>query len=230
MKGRGTVLPIALAILVTIVFSVVISLIFMSSVDSVVEETKPDDLLVDDAPTATAPTDQTPTPTVSLEYSSNGNGTCTVIGIGSCADPSIVIPEYTKTGERVTAIAPEAFYACPTVTAVHIPASVTFIGALAFADCKNLSYISVNRDNNAYRDLDGVLYSADLSTLISYPPKRAGESVTIYAGTSVIREMAFFECAYLKQIVFTGSPAQWEKISVGSKNYTLLAVSKSFGG
>ena len=230
MKGRVNVLPIAIAILVTVVFSVVISLIFMSSVDSVVEKTTTDDLLLVDPSTETERQNPSPTPTVSLEYASNGNGTCTVVGIGSCADPTVVIPEYTRTGERVIAIAPEAFYACPTVTAVHIPASVTFIGALAFADCKNLSYISVSDQNNAYCDLDGVLYSADLSTLITYPPKRAGESVTIYAGISVIREMAFYECAYLKHVSFTGSPAQWEKISVGSKNYTLLAVAKSFGG
>ena len=103
------------------------------------------------------------------------------------------------------------------------------IGALAFADCPSLSYISVSEKNEAYRSLDGVLYTADLSVLILYPPRRVGESFTIHTATTVIREMAFFDCVYLKRIDYLGTPSQWERISIGSKNYTLLAIAKQFG-
>ena len=44
----------------------------------------------------------TETPDDGLLYRSNGDGSCTLIGIGSCQDAFVVIPAYTATGERVT--------------------------------------------------------------------------------------------------------------------------------
>jgi hypothetical protein len=41
-------------------------------------------------------------------------------------------------------------------------------------------------------------------------------------------EMAFYNCTYLTQIYYTGTPAQWESISIGSKNYSLIASAKTF--
>ena len=163
-----------------------------------------------------------------LAYASNGNGTCTLTGIGLCTDVCIVIPEYAPTGDRVTAIANGAFYGCYFVTAIQIPSSVTYIGTLAFAACENLMYISVNTSNPAYCDIDGILYTSDGTTLLLYPPMRAGSSVTISSVTQSIDEMAFYNCAYLTHVYYTGSAEQWESIRIGAKNYSLTAASKSF--
>ena len=163
-----------------------------------------------------------------LSYTSNRNGTCRVSGIGTCIDACVVIPEYSPFGELVVAVESGAFFGCSTVTAIQIPASVKSIGSLAFAACKNLMYISVNAQNPHYRDIDGILYSADASTLILYPPMRAGTDLTVYTVTTAIEEMAFYNCAYLRSISYTGSPDQWESIRIGSKNYSLIAASKTF--
>ncbi len=168
-------------------------------------------------------------PLSGLRFSSNGDGTCLLVGVGSCTEEHIVIPESAPSGERVTAIAARAFYACSTVTAVQIPATVTEIGSLAFAACKNLSYISVSPRNPAYRDIDGVLYTSDERILLQYPPLRAGSSFTLRAGTVEIAEMAFYQCAYLKNVAFTGSAEEWEAIAIGAKNYSLTAAAKTFG-
>ena len=163
-----------------------------------------------------------------LRFSTNGDGTCVLSGVGDCGDVCVVIPEYAPSGERVTSIAAMAFYGCTTVTAVQIPASVQSSGNLAFSACTNLAYVSVSEGNPCYRDVDGVLYTSDLGTLLLYPPMRAGLHMTITAATVEIRDMAFFGCVYLKRIAYTGTAEEWEQIRIGSKNYSLTAASVTF--
>ena len=57
----------------------------------------------------------------------------------------------------------------------------------------------------------------------------AGASVTISLVTTEIAEMAFYNCAYLSHVYYTGTPEQWERISIGGKNYSLIAAAKTFG-
>ena len=170
----------------------------------------------------------TPTDSSGLRFSSNGDGTCVLSGVGDCTDVCVVIPEYAPNGERVTSIAAMAFYGCTTVTAVQIPVSVQTIGNLAFSACTNLAYISVSEGNLSYRDVDGVLYTADLRALLLYPPMRAGVHMTITSATVEIRDMAFFGCTYLKRIAYVGTAEEWELIRIGSKNYSLTAASVTF--
>lgn len=165
-----------------------------------------------------------------LIYVNNGDGTCRVSSIGTCLDACVVIPEYAPNGSRVTAIEPRAFYGCATVSAIQIPPSVRSIGALAFGECKNLVYISVSANNSAYCDIDGVLYTADRKTLLLYPSMRAGSYANISANVTEIAEMAFYDCTYLRTIVYGGTPEQWEQIRIAPKNYSLTAAAKSFGG
>ncbi len=172
---------------------------------------------------------QAPLPTGNgLAFASNGNGTCTLVGIGECTDVCIVIPERSPAGDRVTSIAPRAFYSCTFATAIQIPSTVSSIGELAFADCDNLVFISVNVKNPYYCDVDGVLYTADLYTLIAYPAMHAGSSISISATTHKISEMAFYNCAYLSHVYYAGSADQWERMEIESKNHSLTAASKTF--
>lgn len=176
----------------------------------------------------TAPTPVLPDISNGLSFVSLGNGTCRVDGIGTCSDACVVIPAYSPYGECVTEIADGAFFSCATISAVQIPETVTDIGDLAFAACKNLVYISVSEQNAVYRDIDGVLYSVDESVLICYPPMHAGEDVTIRTCTTVVSDMAFYGCKYLKTVHYTGSAEQWDSVFVGAKNYSLSAAAMTF--
>ena len=72
-----------------------------------------------------------------LQYYDNGDGTCTLVGIGICSDLNVMIPRFYK-GALVTGIGEGAFRDCSSVTDVTIPDSVTGIGASAFSGCCNL--------------------------------------------------------------------------------------------
>ena len=172
--------------------------------------------------------EETTTPKGILSFASAGDGTCTLVGIGSCTDACVVIPEYSPAGDKVTAIAARALYGQKQINAIQIPATVEHIGVLAFANCPNLVYISVSDENEDYCDIDGILYTSDGRELLLYPPMRAGASVTISLVTTEIAEMAFYNCAYLSHVYYTGTPEAWERISIGAKNYSLIAAAKTF--
>ncbi len=78
-----------------------------------------------------------------LEYAINSDGTCTVTGIGTCADTKIVIPRYAN-GHKVTSIGNSAFANCMSLNAVTIPGSITNIGDSAFKRCFALTDVKIS--------------------------------------------------------------------------------------
>lgn len=76
-----------------------------------------------------------------LSYRKNGNGmTCTITGIGTCADKVLIIPEVID-GYTVTAIEKEAFYRNTSLTSVTLPDSVQTVGKNAFYQCTKLQRV-----------------------------------------------------------------------------------------
>lgn len=160
-----------------------------------------------------------------LQFESNGNGTCTLTGIGNVSDICIVIPERSSDGDVVTTIAQNAFYGNTKITTIQIPSTVTSIGERAFGGCTSLVYISVNNKNNSFCDMDGVLYSKSGDTLIHYPAKKGNETLSISKTVVKICDMAFYNCDSLRKISFSGSMSQWSKIIIGEMNYGLYSAS-----
>ena len=78
-----------------------------------------------------------------LKYTSNGDGTCYLSGIGSCKDSDLNIPSKSPAGDRVTGIGNWAFDQCRQLTSVIIPDSMTTIGERAFNGCSNLTYVVI---------------------------------------------------------------------------------------
>ncbi len=75
-----------------------------------------------------------------LEFTSNGNGTCSVTGIGSCTDQFIIIPPVSPSGDTVVKIGYTAFQNLDAVY-VEIPNTVTHIDAYVFENSKVLSIV-----------------------------------------------------------------------------------------
>ena len=78
-----------------------------------------------------------------LEFTSNGDDTCYVSGIGTCVDEDIMIPPISPEGDKVIGIGEHAFNYCDKITSVIMPDGVITIGYCAFNYCKSLTNIEI---------------------------------------------------------------------------------------
>lgn len=89
---------------------------------------------------------------VGLEFDSNGDGTCCLVGIGECSDTDIIIPEVSPAGDKVTSIDSSAF-ANLTITSVTIPTSIKEIGRKAFNGCTSLTDVYYDGSEEEWKAL-----------------------------------------------------------------------------
>lgn len=164
----------------------------------------------------------------SLKFTSNGNGTCSLSGIGSYADVYLIIPERSPEGDVVISIDEKAFYENTYIKAVYIPSTVMSIGEKAFGGCTSLIYVSVDEKNKSFCDLGGVLYTKDCTTLLHFPSANQSSEITISKDLRQICDMAFFSAPNLDKINYTGTLEDWGKIVIGEKNNGLYSASISF--
>ena len=114
-----------------------------------------------------------------FSYELLADGTASITG---CTRSGNVVIPRTLDGYTVTNLASELFFGKSGITAVTIPASVTFFGTdpadnnwdYVFSYCFDLTRIDVEEGNPSFRSVDGVLFSRDGKTLIHYPCSRAG--------------------------------------------------------
>ncbi|MDR1320711.1 MAG: leucine-rich repeat domain-containing protein [Gracilibacteraceae bacterium] len=85
-------------------------------------------------------------------------------------------------------------------SAYEIPRSVTKIEGGAFDCVWQLQKITVARKNENYTVKDGVLFTADMKTLVWYPPQRKESAYTIPSGVTAIGAGAFSACGALASV------------------------------
>lgn len=86
-----------------------------------------------------------------------------------------------------------------------LPSSVSSITDRAFVNAKNLKSFSVAVGSKNYTAKDGVLFSANMDTLVSYPYARQDNSYIIPSGTEEIAGFAFENCPNLTNVSFPDS-------------------------
>lgn len=175
-----------------------------------------------------------------LAFVSNGDGTCSLEGLGSCEDSFIIVPMESPSGDIVTDIADNAFKNCNSIRGIElcetirrigsyafygssireieIPASVREIGNYAFSGCKSLAEINVEKSNAKFSSSSGILYNKDGSVLITYPAGKTDNSVVIGREVVEIANMAFYKCSYIKRVTYHGTSASWRSVEIGAGN------------
>ena len=106
--------------------------------------------------------------------------------------------------EGLFSIGEQAFNNCFELSEITIPACVESIGKNVFYACNELSEITVSNLNETYCSIDGVLFNADKTEIICYPPGRSG-SYVIPEGTTTISNNAFNGSFYLTAVAFPTS-------------------------
>lgn len=119
----------------------------------------------------------------------------------------------------------EGFPSLSKVTSLTIPATVTdirnssvkqndeYVVGSPFQDLTQLAEIKLEAGNPHFVVEDGVLFTADMTTLISYPPARAGESYTVPNGVTTIALNAFLNVSHLQEVTI---PATVENIGMSA--------------
>lgn len=88
----------------------------------------------------------------------------------------------------------------PMLTEVEVPASVEEIDTDTFCENASLKKIEVHKDNGKYCSVDGVLYSKDMTELITVPGGMVAELYEVPEGTEIINGNAFEGCNGIKAI------------------------------
>lgn len=102
--------------------------------------------------------------------------------------------------DSVTKIGANAFNSCEKLSKINIPRNVTSIAEDAFFTSYSLKSIDVDENNPAYCDVDGVLFSKDMTRLMLYPASGEAESYTIPDTVTRIEPGAFAISLYLKNV------------------------------
>lgn len=139
-------------------------------------------------------------PSEGLKFYSNGDGTCSFIGRGTCTDANLIVPAKSPDGDTVTKIMGGGFFADEALVAIYVSESVLEITTDGWSAASNFASISISPNNTVYASLDGVLYSKDLTTLIKYPVAKVGATFDIPAGVTTIGFGAFANATNLTSI------------------------------
>lgn len=167
-----------------------------------------------------------PSASSGLEFSSNNDGTCTWVGIGSCTDTKIVVPQTNEKGETVVSVASNTVdYSVEYVTEIVLPKTIKTIENAAFDRAENLTKITLNEGletikEDAFRGcekLEDVSFPSTLKSIgefaFAYCSKLT--EIELPEGFNNLEKFAFSECYNVKKITI---PSTLNKLHLISKH------------
>ena len=92
--------------------------------------------------------------------------------------------------EGVTRIGDKTFHNCTGIETVSLPKTLATIGESAFLSCTAITAFTVATENSSFASDDGLLYNADKTTLLNFPPAKTG-TVTIPSTVTTLSNSAF---------------------------------------
>lgn len=126
----------------------------------------------------------------------------------------------------VNEIGKYAFENCSDLTEIDIPNSVTNVARYAFNGCSKIIEIEngVSYVDNWVIDCNDSVKSIELRSntvgICDYAFPQSLNDVTIPKSVSYISASAFWKCAFLKTIYYTGNEQDWASISIGTSDNT----------
>ena len=149
---------------------------------------------------------------ITIEVDENNKYYCDIDGVLFTENKKMLI-QYPMGNDTITYTIPDgvtnigdsAFEDSSGLMIVSIPGSVTSIGNKAFAYCGSLLNIEVDENNKDYCDIDGVLFTKNMETLIQYPMGNIATTYTIPDSVTSIGDKAFGWCSKLTSVIIPDS-------------------------
>ena len=164
--------------------------------------------------------------TLSLEYTSNGDGTCYVSGLGEYTyeTPKIIISQTAHNGDIVTGISDSAFAHQACFTDILIPRTVTSIAPGAFNGCDGLSGLTVAQSNPIYHSVGNCIIETASKTLVA---GCMGSVIPDDGSVTSIGDLAFYLCYNLTSLHIPQSVTQIASQALcGSMSLESITVEK----
>ena len=126
--------------------------------------------------------------------------------IGSQAFEACSEVIYFKIPDSVEIIDSFSFDGCYRMKAITLPEQLSEIGIGVFRNCEGLENIGISEGCENFSSVNGVLYSKDNKTLVSFPANNRNiTTVDIPDGVTSIGDYAFYGCRYIEEINIPGS-------------------------
>ncbi len=103
--------------------------------------------------------------------------------------------------EGVTSIGARAFSGDSYLSSIMLPASLTELGGNVFESCTRLKTIAVADESTAFSSEDGVLFTKDKSTLVTYPAGKTDADYTAPASVTAVGDYAFANNTKIQNVV-----------------------------
>ncbi len=155
-------------------------------------------------------------------------------------------------GSADMTIGARAFYGCSLLTDLVLPDNVVNIGSQAFASCSALTSVTLSarlRDfeptmfdgcrlivnvsvgesgvGENYTSLDGILFTADMTSLAYYPPKHDASVFTIPGSVKVIGANTFASNSFLKEVILGEGIVEIRDGAFASSSITKITISST---
>ncbi len=109
---------------------------------------------------------------------------------------SIQIPQ------SITKIEPSLFYGCISLKSISFGPNVKLIYEDALDNCDSLTEILVDKNNTAYKSVEGILYNKAGDKLLVCPDGKVSKNLVIPSGTLIIETRSFFDCKKVSGVTF----------------------------
>lgn len=120
-----------------------------------------------------------------------------------------------------------AFSRCTEITSVTVPESIERIELGAFVGCIKLKRFDVDGSNPNYSsDENGVLFSKDKKTLISYPTASASSAYIVPDSVTEIEPFAFFNCKNIQSLKLSSAMKETNSLSFMYCTFGTLILSE----
>lgn len=105
-----------------------------------------------------------------------------------------------KLPENVKVIEDYAFNVCG-LTSVRIPENVETMGLDVFGECLQLKYVTVDKQNPFFRDIDGIMYNKAVTMLFAYPLARESHVFSVPATVTRLSEQSLWGAQNLRVLI-----------------------------